>query len=410
MYQFLGSFQEGQGTLCVDEADQIDSNSDIMRICKNGSIEGFPVARVDTSNGRIQHRYFTFGFKAFAAERLPDSVTAKGFNQRIIPLQCTYGIPQYDITEVMNPAGEEEYVGLGDKLYRLRNKLLIYRLCHFHDKLPSIKLNLTGRERQLFMPTIRVFQSTQILDKLRAVIGNYVSKRREANANTLLAFLYHTVMDLVKTRNTTELESSLIWNTITESLPGNDLPNKPLSYDSSEFGIISQKRIVETLIQVFGAKQSNNRRQERRLIFDVGKLQRLGQIYNLSVEVKIGVGTPVTDVTDVTHIGLDRHIYEPSGAVENDNHNDKVLDIPIIESKTNKESTLHNTTDPLLPVHPSQVSNTSQYIETDSIPIRSNSIYRISEHSDIFACQNCRLRGDRFYMEVHRCSVSKVRK
>ena len=416
VYQFLGSFQEGQGTLCVDEADQIDSNNDIMRICKNGSIEGFPVARVDTSSGRTQHRFFTFGFKAFAAERSPDSVTAKGFNQRIIPLQCTYGTPQYDITEVMNPAGEEEYEGLREKLYRLRNKLLIYRIYHFHDKLPNIKLSLTGRERQLFMPTIRVFQNTQVLHVLCTVIGNYISKRREANANTLHAFLYHVIMDLIKTENTAELKSTMIWNKVTSLLPGKDLPNKPLSYDCSEFGTISQKRIVETLIQVFGAKQSNNRREERRLIFDVHKLQRLGQIYDLSVEVKVRVGTDVTDMTDVTHIGLDKHLYEPITMVEDDNHNDQ--DIPIFnsENKNNEETTLENTNkDPPAPVHssvhPSHVSHTSQPIEASSTNNRRNdSIYRTSEHSDVFACQNCSNRGDRFFMEVHECNMSKQEK
>jgi hypothetical protein len=94
VYQYSGSQEEGQGTLCIDEADQIDSNIDLMRIFRNGYTTGFPVARVDTSDSRKQ--FFTFGFKAFSAERLPDSLTAKGFNQRVI-LLCTYGIPQYDM-------------------------------------------------------------------------------------------------------------------------------------------------------------------------------------------------------------------------------------------------------------------------------------------------------------------------
>ena len=134
VYQFLGSEEEGQGTLCVDEADQIDSNRDLMRIFKNGYTSGFPVARVDTSQGRKQERFFTFGFKAFSAERLPDSVIAKGFNQRIIPLSCTYGIPLYDISEILNPAGERELEDLIAELYELRNTLLIYRLLHYHEK------------------------------------------------------------------------------------------------------------------------------------------------------------------------------------------------------------------------------------------------------------------------------------
>jgi hypothetical protein len=86
IYQFFGGEEEGQGTLCIDEADDIDANADLMRIFKNGYTCGFPVARVDTSQGRKQYRFFTFGFKAFSAERLPDSVTAKGFNQRIVEL------------------------------------------------------------------------------------------------------------------------------------------------------------------------------------------------------------------------------------------------------------------------------------------------------------------------------------
>ena len=51
----------------------------------------------------------TFCIKAFAAERTPDSIKAKGFNQRIIELYCSPGFPEYDISEVANPAGEEAH-------------------------------------------------------------------------------------------------------------------------------------------------------------------------------------------------------------------------------------------------------------------------------------------------------------
>jgi hypothetical protein len=58
VYQYLGSQEEGQGTLCIDEADQIDSNIDLMRIFRNGYTPGFPVARVDTSDGRKHFWHF----------------------------------------------------------------------------------------------------------------------------------------------------------------------------------------------------------------------------------------------------------------------------------------------------------------------------------------------------------------
>jgi hypothetical protein len=195
-------------------------------------------------------------------------------------------------------------------------------------------------------------------------------------------------------------------------LPGESIPNKKLSYESSQFGTLSQKSIVETLKQVFGAKESQNRREKRRLVFDQVKLSRLGGMYDVSVKIKVGPpSTDVTDVMDVTHVGLDRHIYEQAGEVENENNSNESSNIIVIEGKNNEKSMSGNTNeDPLPLAHPSQASHPSQYTDISTTNIMSannNSIYRISEHSDTFACQNCRFRGDRFFMEVHKCSISK---
>jgi hypothetical protein len=373
VYQFFGGIEEGQGTLCIDEADQIDSNIDLMRIFKNGYTTGFPVARVDTSQGRKQYRFFTFGFKAFSAERLPDSVTAKGFRQRIVPLPCTYGIPQYDISEILNPAGEREHEDLIAELYELRNTLLIYRLLHYHEIIPDIRLNLAAREKQLFKPVMRIFQNTDTLRELLLTISKYVSERRQVNANTLHAFLYKLVTDLIKAQGTPELESTLIWNTLTNVLPGDVIPNRRLSYESSEFGTISQKGITETLIQVFGAQQSSNRRDKRRLRFDVEKLKRLSRIYDLSIDVR--VGTSVTDVADVTDIGLDRYAIEAEGQTKknegqiaqdqkkenstnnyNNNHNNNINTTSNITTEASSDRLQHTN-------NPSQASQVSPLIQ-----------------------------------------------
>ena len=181
IYQFLGSGEEGQGTLCEDEADRIDEDRQKMAIHKNGYIKGFPVARTDTSFGRKQLKFNTFCFKAFAAERFPDPIKAKGFNQRVIELQCSSGDPEKDIAEVTNPAGEEEFQHLLDELNEMRNLLLVCRLLHFNEKIPDIKLNIKGREKQLFKPVLRIFQNTHALKELLPVISNYVVQKREAN-------------------------------------------------------------------------------------------------------------------------------------------------------------------------------------------------------------------------------------
>jgi hypothetical protein len=161
IYQFLGDKEEGQGTICEDEADRIDEDRQKMAIHKNGYITGFPVSRIDTSFGRKQLKFNTFSFKAFAAEQFPDPVRAKGFNQRVLEIQCYYGNPEQDIAEVVNPAGAEEFQLLLNELEETRNLLLAYRLLHFHEKIPDIHLNIKGREKQLFKPVIRVFQDTE---------------------------------------------------------------------------------------------------------------------------------------------------------------------------------------------------------------------------------------------------------
>jgi hypothetical protein len=435
IYQFLGSREEAIGTICEDEADDIDEDKDKMRIYKNGYTTGRPILRTDTSFGRKQYKFNTFCFKAFASEMLPDSIKAKGFNQRIVELQCTYGFPKYDISEVVNPAGEDEYQQLLDELLETRNMLLIYRLLHFEDKIPDIKLNIENREKQLFKPVLRIFQNTQILNELLPVISKYISQKRENNANSLHAFLYRTIRDLIKAQNTTELSSNLIWETINDLLAGSVIPNKPLSYESSEFGTLSQKSITETLIQVFEAKQSPNRKDKRKLIFNLTKLDRLGRVYDLDIQIRVettGGSSTVTDMTDVTDVGLDKHIRQQSAAKESDSYDEKKANIDneniennviitpqeqdkdllssVVPSQASHPSP--NTTDVLEPLLTTKLTQDAVIEYQDDILVENRSsfsIYRLG-HSDNFACRNCKVRGDKWFMRKHHCKgFSKVK-
>lgn len=286
IYQFLGSGEEGQGTLCEDEADRIDEDRQKMAIHKNGYIKGFPVARTDTSFGRKQLKFNTFCFKAFAAERFPDPIKAKGFNQRVIELQCSSGDPDKDIAEVTNPAGEEEFQHLLDELNEMRNLLLVCRLLHFNEKIPDIKLNIKGREKQLFKSVLRIFQNTQALNELLPVISNYVVQKREANYSTLHAFQYRIIKDLITSEGKSEFASRYIWDYIKANLQGEESPGKALSYESSEFGTITQKDITQTYEHIFGAKIKKVN-GVRMLEFDLTKLERLGKVYDLTIDIKV---------------------------------------------------------------------------------------------------------------------------
>jgi hypothetical protein len=399
IYQFLGDKEEGQGTLCEDEADRIDEDKLKMAIEKNGYIKGFPVARTDTSFGRMQLKLNTFCWKAFAAESFPDPVKAKGFIQRCIEIQCSFGNPKLDITEVTNPAGETEFQHLLDELNEMRNTLLMVRLLHFHSTIPDIKLNIKGREKQLFKPVIRIFQKTDILTELLPVVRNYVIQKREANFSTLHAFLYRVIKDLIKNQGSTRLESHIIWGYIRNNLQGAEVPGKPLSYDTSEFGIISQKDITQTLEHIFGARVGKSD-GIKVIQFDLSKLKRLGRIYDLSLEVKIEEtkgneqGEEIRDDRDDwDDVGIGRYTKSST--------NERKIN-PNYEASERENPSVRQVVDPLngpdRPYRPSTERENAM-----------QTIYRLG-HSDKFACQKCKMRGDIHEMKVHECNGKNKKK
>ena len=230
-----------------------------MKIYKNGYTAGFKVFRLDLpiGGGRKQDAYNTFCFKAFAAEKRPDSQKAKGFKTRTLELPCTYGIPKYDISEIVNPAGDDIDQGLLDELNNVRNSLLIFKLLHQNDRIPNIKLNLQNREKQLFKPLLRVFQDTDTFKTLLPIVSTFVGEKRQARSHTLTAFLCKLISGLVdknKNEGGSALESSAIWEQFKTELPGGEMIGR-FTYNSEEFGEISQKALTAILIDQFDAKR-----------------------------------------------------------------------------------------------------------------------------------------------------------
>jgi len=114
-----------------------------MKIYKAGYMTGTKVSRNDdTSSGRKSQGYWTYCFKAFTSEKQPDSLKAKGFNERTFVIKCSAGSPDYDISEVLNPAGDETYKSFLDELVDIRKRLIVYRLLHYNDPVPDVKLNI----------------------------------------------------------------------------------------------------------------------------------------------------------------------------------------------------------------------------------------------------------------------------
>ncbi|MGH9982982.1 MAG: hypothetical protein ACRD8W_03400 [Nitrososphaeraceae archaeon] len=386
IYNFLGSRDEGVGTLCEDEADNIDEDHDKMGVYKEGYTKGHPVLRIiDTPYGKKQVKFNTFGFKAFAGERLPDAVYGRGFLQRTIVLKCLPGFPEYDISEVTNPAGDDEFQELIDELDDLRNLLFCYfRILHYKDKLPNIKLNIRNREKQLFKPILRVFQNTDTFNDLLPVISKYIGDRREGKVNSFHAFLYRLVRDLIKSQGTYELESVNIWNFLKLNVDYKDIPFKPQSIETVEFGILSQKGVIQTLKEVFQAEPPKYHSNSRRLIFSTEIIDRMAEVYDIDVEVNVQEDDTLrTHRTLRTHVGLDKHIEDN---VSNDG--EKPTDC-------NEASQ-----------HPRNVS----YVSYASYPQPQDTAQQLTDKPRTYFlngkwhCESCNEKGDKFYMEDHKCN------
>jgi hypothetical protein len=277
VYQFLGNEEEGIGTICEDEANKIDEDQDKMDLAKSGYTKGFPVVRISiSSNGqRHQKRYNTFCFKAYAAEKAPDVIKAKGMIQRLVKLRCIAGDPAVDILEVVNPVGDTGLTELLKELNGVRNLLLCYRLVHRSDKIRNITVNLKNREKQLFKPVLRLFYGTRALDEIKTAVEKYIDERRKTKSHGLNSFLIQVVKDMLTEKgynditvalsDTFELPTSDIWLKVKTLTDATVIPGHPLTCDTTRFGPLSQRKVVEVLEDVFKAevKSSNSVRNVR---------------------------------------------------------------------------------------------------------------------------------------------------
>jgi hypothetical protein len=121
--------------------------------------------------------------------------------------------------------------------------------------------------------------------------------------------LYRSIRDVIRDQEKTELASRFIWDYIKANLQGEEIHGKPLSYETPEFGVISQKEVTQTLEHIFGAK-AKKVNGIRMLAFDLSNLQRLGKVYDLETEIKViqeGEESG-SDRSDWTDLGLGKHI------------------------------------------------------------------------------------------------------
>lgn len=190
---------------------------------------------------------------------MPYKVKPKRFLERIIPLKAVPRNLLYDISEVVDDSGEEEFKKTLSRARRY--KKTAYRLLHHNDPIPNVKLNIKNRYKQLTKAIIRLFQNTESCDDIIKSLSNYVVEKSKEKINSPHSVLLYLTIDLVSGYGST-LYNNTIWSEIKRKYPAGEIENKPHSWYIEEYGIISKTKITNISETKFGAKYHSNPDQE----------------------------------------------------------------------------------------------------------------------------------------------------
>jgi hypothetical protein len=457
-FRVLGTLEPGQCTVVADEAEKIDQSTEIMSTLKTGYHIKGKVARVNMNTGR-QEFFYTYCFKMIIAERSPNERKAKGVLDRTFMLSTYNGRPRYDIKEVLKPAGDTKRQALLDELMDFRKLMLIYRLIHFHDPIKDIDIGVEGRQKELCKPMLQLFHNTKSHKEIQGAFQTFLNAKNQQKGNTIEAALHPIIVNLVST-NGREVFAGQIWDAFIEMIPGIYDEKKPNEFQTYDHGTLYRNTITNIICDKFGAERSH-RKNGTVLTFDPEKLVRIGNLYNLETKIQtkivVGEGGESSEGSKQYTPSLCQSRNEGEGgeSSEGSRGNTPVLSqysndgessdsnegstrvLPLVATHSNNEerstvtaisgnaihiNTNTNTNDladcfwkdkhPHYPIEPSQPSQPSPQDNTvvaaaAAAAAVAKSIYRIRPHSDIFACENCRLKGDKWEMRQHPCKGSK---
>ncbi|MDE1829447.1 MAG: hypothetical protein KGI25_03900 [Thaumarchaeota archaeon] len=213
IYNFLGTDEEGTGTIGEDEAQEIWRNKDKIRMYKNSYAKGSMKARIIgvDSLGKHQVYYRTFCPKWFAGERVPYD---KGFVERIAIIPMTEGQPVSNIKRVSKDEGEQ--------LNQIRNRLLVWKLQNISKGLTTTDSGLKQRDKELWSDFVASAVGTKYHEKFLNVANYYLEQRHAVIRGSLEARLMKLLLD--KLDPNLELKFEEYWNYLTQDNP--EFPGK----------------------------------------------------------------------------------------------------------------------------------------------------------------------------------------
>ena len=294
IYNFGSQLEEGQCIILEDEIGDIDDQFEKKKMYQVSYRTGTKVTRMYDNNNSDntkrkssrQQGFFLFGFKMFVSEKMPDKIKSKGFLERIIPLKAVPGDPDYDISEVVDGSGDEQFNELNQELEDTRKLLLMYRLLHYNETIPDVKLNIKNRYKQLTKPLIRLFQYTESVNDIIKSLSKYLIEKNQEKIDSMDSAILTFIINLVSKHGET-LYNDQIWQELKIKYPNGEIQEKPYSWYIEGYGSISKNSITKVCETKFGAKPHRGNERGRGLIFNQKILNKLIVNYSIIEGIKV---------------------------------------------------------------------------------------------------------------------------
>jgi hypothetical protein len=415
IFRCLGSIEPGQCTIILDEADKIDKSPEMMAILKTGYQLNGKVPKINTNTLR-QEFFFTYGLKVIISERSMSLTEAKGVYDRTFSFTAYAGDPKFDIKETLNPQANAACQSRLDQLRSFRKLLLIYRLVHFNDQVQEIDTGLKRRNRELCKPILQLFYDCkqETHTEIKSMLEHFLAVKKHRKESTIEVALYPIIINLVSEYGT-EIPASYVWDRITTGkVTGYYDERRPNEYQTADYGTIYRNSVTNVICDKFGA-QRLHKEKGNVLIFDVDKLAKIGRSYDMETNIQLKLPMEARTERSEGSEGFrnEEGIIEQNPDIEFTNkHNDfpkifeGIQDNNSNNITTKNEKLLDSAIKPSEPSEPSGSNSVSNFRKDQVTP---TAIYRLG-HSDNFACKNCKIKADRFFMNSHICGKSKKQK
>jgi hypothetical protein len=262
--EYLGTIEEGQGTIAEDEMDNIDKDPEKMKTFKTGYASGGCVPKILEANtkGREQRYYHTYCQKMFASENLPSMKGSRGLLDRSFVIKCIKGFPLKNAKSTKKRTRTDEVLGLISELQKLRKRLFAYRLVHFDDVVQEIhELSISGRALELVEPALLLFHKYKVTeqddkifnDEILPTLSSFLNERMNRRNDSIEGRLYPIITKLVKEQGET-LENDKIFNTLQVEMEGKEISGKSDAFYVEDLGkVVTRNNILKILKEKFKA-------------------------------------------------------------------------------------------------------------------------------------------------------------